>query len=386
MRKVCIATGTRADWGLLSTIAKELQKREDVELQIIATNMHLSPKFGNTYKEILADGFKINCHVPLLDSSDSPGDTVRSMSIAMRGFADAFEELKPDLVVILGDRFEMLSVASAALIFRIPIAHIAGGEISEGAFDDSIRHAISKMSHIHLTETEEYRQRVIQLGEHPDTVINTGAIGVYNIMNLPLLSKEEIDEIVGLDIDRNTLAITFHPATLDKAEPAEQCKNMLDALETRNECKFIFTYPNNDTQGRIIISQIEEFVGKHRGQAVVFPSLGLKRYLSVLKYAGAVVGNSSSGIIEVPSMGIPTLDIGIRQRGRMSADSVLHCGISREEIVEGLDTILSAEFRNKASKCSNPYEQKDTLNKIVNAICNTPLENITIKHFYNLPK
>lgn len=386
MRKICIATGTRADWGLLSTIAKELKAHDDVKLQIVATNMHLSPKFGNTYKEILADGFKINAHVPLLDDTNSPGDTVRSMSIALRGFADAFEELKPDLVVILGDRFEMLAVASAALIFKIPVAHIAGGAISEGAYDDSIRHSITKMSQIHLTETEEYRNRVIQLGEQPERVINTGSIGVYNILNLPLMSKEEIEEQIKMEINSNTLVVTFHPATLDAQDPGEQCQNMLAALNSHPECNLIFTYPNNDTQGKEIITLIEEFAGRNRGRVRVFPSLGVIRYLSVLKYAGGAVGNSSSGIVEVPSMGVPTLDIGIRQQGRIAAPSVWHCGVSQKEIEEGLNKILSPEFRELANQKINPYKQDDTLNKIVDALCNTSLENLTIKHFYDLSK
>lgn len=384
MRTVCIVTGTRADWGLLSPIARSLSEAPDVALRIVATNMHLSPRYGNTYKEILADGFKIHCHVPLLDSSDSAGDTVRSMSIALRGMADAFEELRPDMVVILGDRTEMLEVASAALIFRIPIVHIAGGEISEGAYDDSIRHAITKMSHLHLTETEEYRRRVIQLGEDPAHVINTGAIGVHNILNTPLLSHEETERQVGCPIDRNTLVVTFHPATLDATDPQRQCADMIAALDERQECNFIFTYPNNDTKGRGIINVIEEYAVTHRDRAKVYPSLGRLRYLSVLKYAGAAVGNSSSGIIEVPSIGIPTLDIGARQRGRIAAPSVVHCEPTLEAIRAGLDTVLSPEHRLVAAKKENPYYQPDTLEKITDAIRLTPLEGITIKRFYDI--
>lgn len=385
-RKICIATGTRADWGLLSGVAHQLKQREDVELQIVATNMHLSPKFGNTYKEIVSAGFKINCHVPLLEDTDAPCNTVKSMSAAMDGFANAFDELKPDLLVILGDRFEMLAVASAALIFRIPIAHIAGGAISEGAYDESIRHAITKMSHIHLTETEQYRQRVIQLGENPDRVINTGAIGVYNINHAPFLSKEEIEKEMGMPIDRNTLLITLHPATLDTMPPRIQCENMFNALDSYPECNIIFTYPNNDTNGKVIIELIEEYASLNRNRCVVYPSLGQLKFLSVLRYAGAMIGNSSSGIVEVPSMGIPTLNIGIRQRGRLVADSVVNCGIEVEDIVAGLDKILSPEMQDKARLTVNPYEQPDTMNKIINALCDTSLDGITIKPFYDLPR
>lgn len=383
-RKVCIATGTRADWGLLSNIAKVLNSRSDIELQIIATNMHLSPEFGNTYKEIEADGLKISYKVPVETGDDTAYGTVKSMSVIMTGFAKAFETLKPDILVILGDRYEMLAVASTATIYRIPIAHIAGGTISEGAYDENIRHAITKMSHIHLTETEESRKRVIQLGENPDNVLNTGAIGVYNINNVPLLPKEEIERYIGMKINKNTVQVTFHPATLDSVPSEIQCRNLLSALGRHPECNIIFTYPNNDTDGKVIIELLENFVSENRERAVIFPSLGMKRFLSLLKYISGVIGNSSSGIVEVPTMGIPTLDIGIRQKGRLAADSVIHCGTSVDEIDNGIKTILSPEFKGKARKTINPYEQKDTLDKIVAAICETPLENILRKPFYNL--
>lgn len=382
MRKICIATGTRAEWGLLSPIAKALKNRDDVQLQIIATNMHLMPKYGETWKQIVADGFDIDFKVPMPEDTDTPGNTARAMSIALAGFADAFEALHPDMLVILGDRYEMLAVASAALIFRIPIVHIAGGEISEGAYDDSIRHAITKMSHLHLTETEDYRRRVIQLGENPDTVFNTGAIGVHNILNLPLLSHEEIEAETGVKINENTVLVTFHPATLDSKSPEVQCRNMLAALESHRECNFIFTYPNNDTNGAVIIRLIEEFKAKNPDRVAIFRSLGQIRYFSVLKYAGAVVGNSSSGIIEVPSIGIPTLNIGIRQQGRIAAASVFHCGVSESEIKAGLDKILSPEVRELARKKKNPYFTPNTLEKMVDIICNTSFEKI--KHFYNI--
>lgn len=383
-RKVCIATGTRADWGLLSNIAKALNSRQDVDLQIIATNTHLSPKFGNTYKEIEADGLKISFKVPVETDDDTAYDTVKSMGRIMTGFAEAFDTLKPDILVILGDRYEMLAVASTATIYRIPIAHIAGGTISEGAYDENIRHSITKMSHIHLTETEEYRKRVIQLGENPEHVINTGAIGVYNIKNIPLLPKEEVEQYIGIKINENTVQVTFHPATLDSISTETQCMNLLAALDRHPECNIIFTYPNNDTDSKVIIELLENFVSKNRQRAVIFPSLGMKRFLSLLKYISGVIGNSSSGIVEVPSMGIPTLDIGIRQKGRIAADSVIHCGTSIDEIDKGIKTILSPEFKVKACTTSNPYEQKDTLDKIVKAICETPLENIIRKPFYDL--
>lgn len=385
-RKICIATGTRADWGLLSSLAKALKSRADVDLKIIATNMHLSERYGATWREIERDGFSIDWRVPMTADTDSPLGTVEAMSECMAGMAAAFSSLRPDLLIILGDRYEMLATASAALIFRIPVAHIAGGAVSRGAYDESIRHSITKMSHIHLTETEEYRRRVIQLGENPELVFNTGAIGVYNIAHADYLDRVALERELGTSLPEKLLLATFHPATLDCEPPREQCANLLAALDEFPDYKTIFTYPNNDTDGRVIIEMIEDYAGRHPGRCAVFPSLGMRRYLSMLHCATAVVGNSSSGIVEVPSMKIPTLDIGIRQAGRTAAGSVLHCGVSLAEIADGLRIVLSEDFRNKASRIENPYYQPDTLQKMVDAIMNTPLEGITVKPFYDLPQ
>lgn len=384
MRKICIVTGTRADWGLLSGIAKALDARSDVKLQIVATNMHLSEQYGGTYREIERDGLHIDYRVPMPVDNDSAHGTVTAMSECMRGMADAFDALRPDLLLILGDRYEMLATASAALIYRIPIAHIAGGTISEGAYDDSIRHSITKMSLIHLTETEECRHRVVQLGEDPSRVFNVGAIGIYNITHTDYMSREELEAELHTSIPDKTILITFHPATLDSMPPRRQCENLLAALDRHSDYKVIFTYPNNDTDGKVIIELIEAYANKHPERVAVFPSLGQRRYLSVLQYVRAVAGNSSSGIVEVPSMKIPTLDIGIRQRGRLAADSVTHCGVSTEEISAGLDEVLSDAAQAKARTAKNPYEQPDTLGKIVDTICTYPLNGSTIKPFYDL--
>ena len=383
-RKICIATGTRADWGLLSPIAQALNKRDDVDLKIIATNMHLSEEYGSTWKEIENDGLKIDWRVKMKSDADTRKDTVLAMSECMAGMAEALAALRPDLLVILGDRYEMLATASAALILRIPIAHIAGGAISQGAYDESIRHAITKMSHIHLTETERYRKRVIQLGENPEHVICTGAIGVYNIMHTQYISREQLERELNLTLSDRLILATFHPATLDEMPPQQQCKNLLAALDRHPDYQTIFTYPNNDSEGRIIIQLIESYRRRHPERVAVFPSLGMRRYLSMLHCATAVVGNSSSGIVEVPSIGIPTLDIGIRQMGRTAAPSVLHCGVSEEEIVDGLETVLSSSFRLIAKSAENPYYLPDTLEKMVDAIVNTPLDNIIIKPFYDV--
>lgn len=383
-RKICIVTGTRAEWGLLSGIAKALNSREDVTLQIIATNMHLVEKYGNTWQEIERDGLKIDYRVPMPTCTNTPEGTIVAMSECMQGMSKAFDNLRPDLLLILGDRFEMLAVAATALIYKIPVAHMHGGEVTQGAFDESIRHSITKMSHLHFTSTEEARNRVIQLGENPAHVFNTGAIGVYNINNTDFLTREELEENLEVTIPENSVFVTFHPSTLDKIPPHIQCENLLKALETHPEVKVFFSYPNNDTGGDSIINLINDFVARYSHRSVVFPSLGARRYLSLLKCVKAVVGNSSSGILEVPSMHIPTLNIGIRQQGRQRAESVIDCGTSFEEIKAGLDKILSKEVCNKARLTINPYEQPDTLNKIVEIITTFPLENIITKPFFDI--
>ena len=383
-RKICIVTSTRADWGLLSGIAQALNKRDDVTLQIIATNMHLVEKFGNTWQEIKRDGLKINYKVPMPCNTDTANGTINAMGECMQGMSKAFEELNPDMLLILGDRYEMLAVAATALIHRIPVAHMHGGEVTQGAFDESIRHSITKMSHLHFTSTEEARNRVIQLGENPAHVFNTGAIGVYNILNTDFLSRQELEDSLGTSIPEKSIFVTFHPSTLDDISPRTQCENLLKALELHQDYKILFSYPNNDPSGQVIIELIEDFVSRNHEKSIVFPSLGARRYLSVLKCVSAVVGNSSSGILEVPSMHIPTLNIGIRQQGRQRAESVIDCGTSFEDICAGLERVLSAEEQARAKTIANPYEQPNTLNKIVETVATFPLDNIIQKPFYDI--
>ncbi len=369
---------------MLSPVAQELNRRSDVELQIIATNMHLSEKYGSTWHEIENDGLHITRMVPMDVEGDGAASTVNAMSQCMSGMAQVLDELRPHLLLILGDRYEMLAVASTALIFGIPIAHIAGGAVSQGAYDESIRHSITKMSHIHLTETEAYRRRVIQLGENPARVHNVGAMGVYNITHMQYPSREELEQELGTSIPEGTLLCTFHPATLDSVPPRTQCENLLRALDRFPDNKVIFTYPNNDTNGEVIIELINAYADAHPERVAVFPSLGMRRYLSALHLVAAVVGNSSSGIVEVPSMGIPTLNIGIRQQGRLAAESVVNCGVDEQQIADGLHKVLSPEWREHCRQVANPYEQPDTLQKIVDAVCNTPLNDIITKPFYDL--
>ena len=296
MRKICIITGSRAEYGLLSGLMKRIDESEDLKLQVIATNMHLSPEFGLTYKEIEKDGFVIDKRVEMLLSSDTSNATAKSVGLGMIGFADAYEDLRPDLIVVLGDRYEILAAVSTALFFKIPVAHLHGGEITEGAYDDAIRHAITKMSHLHFTSTEEYRQRVIQLGESPDRVFNVGAIGVENIKKGSFLSKKELD----FELGDKSLLVTFHPVTLETCTAQEQCNNLLEVLAKHPDYRILFTLPNSDTNGRVIIDCIKDFVAKNEDRAIAFKSLGKLRYLSALKYVSAAIGNSSSGILEVP--------------------------------------------------------------------------------------
>lgn len=382
MRKICVITGTRAEYGLLSRLMRMIQDDADTQLQIVATNMHLSPKFGNTYQEIENDGFTIDYKVPIIDEDapDTAATTAKSMAKAIAGFADAYETLRPDLLVILGDRYEMLAAASAALLFRIPIAHLYGGEITEGAYDDAIRHCITKMSHLHFTSTNEYRNRVIQLGEQPEHVFYVGAIGVENAKMVPLMSQAEIEANLGFKLDQKTVLATYHPVTND----VNNVDDFFKALEEAENLRILFTMPNSDTGGQIIVDKINQFVVRHPDRSIAFKSLGMKRYLSVLQYVGAVIGNSSSGLGEVPSFHIPTLNIGSRQQGRMAGESIVHCAADYNSIKIGLHEIFSSEVRQRAALVANPYEKACTAQNIFEVIKNHPLDNLTLKHFYDL--
>lgn len=386
MRKICVVTGTRAEYGLMSRLIRLINDSDKTLLQLIATNMHLSPRFGNTYKEIEADGIKIDKKVPIIDDNapDTAVETLYSMSRALSGFAEAYAELKPDLVVVLGDRYEILAAATAALIERIPVAHLHGGEITEGAYDDAIRHSITKMSHLHFTSTEEYRKRVIQLGEQPERVFNVGALGVENIKKLPLMSKEEIEREIDFEIDGNTILVTYHPVTLGNRTAKEDVDDFIAALEERKDLRVIFTMPNSDTGGQFIVDAINGFVTRNADRAKAYKSLGVLRYLSVMKQVAAVVGNSSSGLLEVPSFGIPTLNIGDRQKGRISAPSVYDCETDTQSILKGLDYIMSQAFRQHAAESHNPYDKEGTAQTIFDVISTYPLEQLKQKHFFDI--
>lgn len=385
-RTICIVTGTRAEYGLLYWLMKEIQEDPDLGLQIITTGMHLSPEFGLTYRQIEKDGFKIDQKIEMLLSSDTPVGISKSMGLGMIGFPDAYDDLKPDIVVLLGDRFEIFCAASSACVSRIPIGHIHGGETTQGAVDEAFRHSITKMSHLHFTSTEEYRKRVIQLGESPDRVFNVGALGIENIRKLPLLSREDLEKEIGFSLGNGCVLVTYHPVTLEQATAKMQFQNLLDAIDAVDDLRVIFTKANADTEGRIINQMIDNYVATEKGKATSFTSLGQLRYLSAMKHVDAVVGNSSSGIVEAPSFKIPTVNIGDRQKGRIQTKSVINCSPTKDGIIQALKQALSPEFRQSIQDMTNPYERENTVKNIKAIIKHFDLINILKKEFYDMEK
>lgn len=383
MRKVCVITATRAEYGLLKPLMQLIKESDQLQLQIIATGAHLSPEFGLTYKNIENDGFVIDEKVEILLSSDTPASIAKTMGMAIMGMADVLPRLNPDLIVILGDRYEMLSIASAATIFKIPIAHLHGGEITEGAYDDAIRHSITKMSHLHFTSTEEYKNRVIQMGEGPKNVFNVGAIGLDNIRDLKLLSKEELEADLDIKFKKYNYQITFHPETLNNLSSAEQFQNLLNVVEKQEDSFFIFTKANADTDGRIINQMIDDFVNKHPNIAKAFSSLGTLRFLSVVKVCDAIVGNSSSGILEAPSLLTATINIGDRQKGRAQASSIINVDNSEKGISSGFESVKKIIAIDQLSEVKNPYDNGGAAKEILNKIIEHKITK-TNKSFYNL--
>ena len=337
MKKVCVVTGTRAEYGLLKLLIEKIDHDDELKLQLVVTGMHLSPEFGLTYKEIERDGFKITERNEMLLSSDTSNGITKSIGLGMIGFADIFTRIMPDMVVILGDRYEVLAAATAAMVHRIPIAHIHGGELTLGSIDDAIRHSITKMSTLHFASTEEYRKRIIQLGESPERVFTVGALGVENVKNQQLLSKDELAKRIRFSLDQPYLMVTFHAVTLESNTAKKQIECLLAALDYFKEYCVIFTKANSDTDGRIVNQSIDEYVSQNENRTIAVTSLGMVRYLSALKHCEMVIGNSSSGIIEAPSFKIPTVNIGDRQLGRTRAASVIDCGNSTEDIVEAIN-------------------------------------------------
>jgi GDP/UDP-N,N'-diacetylbacillosamine 2-epimerase (hydrolysing) len=384
MVKICVVSGARSEYGLLRWVMEGIRSSLKLELQVIVTGMHLSPEFGLTYREIEQDGFRIDRKVEMLLSSDTSASISKSMGLGMIGFADALEELKPDLLLVLGDRYEIFAAVSVATVSRILVAHLHGGEITEGAFDEAFRHSITKMSHLHFVAAEEYRKRVIQLGENPEKVFLTGGLGIDSINKLKFLNRVDLEKSLDFKFGKKNLLITYHPVTLENNLSTKNMKELLIALDKLEDTNFIFTMPNSDTDGRILFIMIEEFVAQ-RPNSKAFTSLGQIRYLSCIKYVDGVVGNSSSGLTETPSFKIGTINIGDRQKGRLKAESVIDCEPTISDIGHAFDKLFSADFQNNLEKVTNPYGSGGASEKIVR-ILEEDFSSLNLKKkFYNLP-
>lgn len=384
-KKIIVITATRAEYGLLKPLIRKLKQSEHFQIELAVTGMHLSSEFGSTYQEIEEDGIQIDNKIEILLSSDTPVAMSKTMGLALISFSEYFDRSKPDAIVVLGDRYETLAVCCAAMNAKVPIFHLHGGETTEGAIDEAIRHAITKMSFLHFTSTEIYRKRVIQMGENPDRVFNVGALGVENVLNEQFLSKEALEESLHLTLDRAYAVVTFHPVTLGTDSAEVQMRELLNALDEHPEYIYICTKANADAGGRKINQMLDDFAIK-RENVVVYESLGMRRYLSAIKYAAMVIGNSSSGIMEVPSFGIPTINIGDRQKGRIQASSVINCQSDREKISESIILAQSTEFCAVAKKTVNPYGKGNTSDAIL-AVLEEQFarEKIDLqKKFYNL--
>ena len=384
MKKICVVTGTRAEYGLLYWLMKSIQTDSELELQIIATGMHLSPEFGLTYKFIEKDGFYINKKIEMLLSADTPTAITKSTGLGMIGFADAFQELESDIILVLGDRYELLAACTAALLAKIPIAHIHGGETTEGAYDEAIRHSITKMAWWHFVAIEDYKKRVIQLGENPQRVYNVGGLGVDAIKKAKLLLKSELINQMGIKFGEKNLLITYHPVTLENQTSQNDFQALLDVLHDLEDIYCIFTMPNADCSGRIIKQMISEFVSINNQRSIEFVSMGHMNYISTFQYVDGVVGNSSSGLLEAPTFKIGTINIGDRQKGRLKASSVIDCKPTKESIGKAVDELYSEGFQSILKSVENPYGEGDVVHKIINILKKQPIPEVQKKEFYDL--
>ena len=378
-----MVTGSRAEYGLLRWVIQGIRDDSELTLQIIATGMHLSPEFGLTYREIEQDGFQIDHKVEMLTSSDTAVGIAKSMGLGLIGFADALSQLAPDIIVVLGDRFEIFSAVTAALVARIPVAHLHGGEATEGSIDEALRHSITKMSHLHFVAAEAYRQRVIQLGEQPDRVFMVGGLGVDTINRMQLLDREALEQLLDFALGDKSLLVTFHPVTLEEGTAADQMTELLAALAELHNTQLVFTMPNADTDGRVLIRMIEEFVALHP-RARACTSLGSLRYFSFMKHVDGVVGNSSSGLLEAPCFQKGTINIGDRQRGRLQAASVINCKPTRQSITTALAQLYSADFQLGLGMVQNPYGVGGASDLIVATLKTVPLGGVLKKSFHNI--
>ena len=382
-RKICVVTGTRAEYGSLYWLIKEIENDNKLELQIIVTGMHLSPEFGLTYKEIEKD-FKIDKKIDMHLSSDTSIGISKSMSIAQTSFAKAYIELKPDIVVVLGDRYEIFSAVSSAMISRIPIAHLHGGEATEGSIDEAIRHCITKMSHLHFTATEEYSKRVMQLGEDSKRVFNVGGAGIENIKRLKLLTKVKFEKSINFKLKKKNVLVTFHPVTLEIKTSKKHFQELLNSIDELEDTNIIFTKANSDADGKIINQMIDKYISKNSDKSIGVASLGQLNYLSALQYVDFVIGNSSSGLLEVPSFRIGTINIGDRQNGRIKADSVVDCLPNKKSIKKAIKIVYSKKFQKLLKDVKNPYGDGCASKRIIKVLKSVKLENILKKTFFDI--
>ena len=382
-RRICVITGTRAEYGLLKRLIQAIDGSKEFHLQLIATGMHLSKQFGYTYKEIESDGFKIDKKIDIKLGSDTPAGISKSTSLGLIGFSKSLEELQPDLVLILGDRFEILSASIASMFLRIPIAHLHGGELTEGATDEAIRHSITKLSHLHFVASEEYKNRVIQLGEDPKNVFLVGGLGVDAIKSAKLLNRTELEDSLNLKFRKKNILVTFHPVTLEDSTSGYQMKELLKALSQLNDTTIIFTMPNADIDGKILFSLIKDFT-KEYSNAYAFTSLGQLKYFSSIAQVDCVIGNSSSGLLEVPTFRKATINIGDRQRGRLKAASVIDCDPNLKSISRALKQIYNPKFFKKLQSTKNPYGDGLAVEKIISVLQNISFKGLLKKKFYNL--
>jgi UDP-N-acetyl-D-glucosamine 2-epimerase, UDP-hydrolysing len=387
MKNICVVTGTRAEYHLLFQLLKRLKNDPELKLILAVTGSHLNAAYGNTYRDIENDGFIIDKKIDILQKEDKTHDINTAMCKAIEGFDIFFSEQKPDIIILLGDRYELLSVAIVAMNYQIPIAHIHGGETTEGAIDECIRHSITKMSYLHFTSCEEYRNRVIQLGENPDRVFNVGGLGVENIKNVKLMTLAELEESLDFPLKERFAVVTFHPVTLEADTAEADFLKVLQALEQIDHLKVIFTKANADAGGLRINSLIDAYVKERPEQCIAVYSLGLVRYLTALKYAAIVIGNSSSGILETPSFGVPTVNIGDRQRGRIQARNIINCQIETEAIVNAIKRGLDEKFKDYAAGAISPYGEGHASEQIIRIIKQTLYaSSINLKkQFYDVP-
>ena len=384
LKKICVVTGSRAEYGLLRYLMKEIQVSSEFELQIIATGMHLSPEFGLPYQEIEKDRFVINEKVEMLLASDTSSAISKSTGLGIIGFSDSYNSLKPDLIIVLGDRYEILAAVIAALFAKIPIAHIHGGETTQGAYDEAIRTSITKMAWWHFVAAKEYQKRVIQLGEDSERVFNVGGLGVDAIKKTKLLSKKELIKNTGIQFRKKNLLVTYHPVTLEKQTSQKHFQVLLDVLQELKNVYLIFTMPNADSDGRIIKKMINEFTDNNKERSISFTSMGRLKYLSTLQFVDGVIGNSSSGLAEAPTFKVGTINIGDRQKGRLKADSVIDCNPTKASIKQAIETLYSEDFRNILPAVQNPYGKGNASDKIMKILREVKIPEQLKKEFYDL--